>query len=121
MAKFLLVLRGDPEVWRQRPPDEVQALIEHFERWAGGLMGERRFLDGKKLADGEGRLLVRAGTEVRITDGPFGETKEVVGGFHLIEARDYDHAVELCRTHPNLSIQGSVEIRRLDPMGQAEG
>ncbi len=120
MPKFLLVLRGDPDIWRQRPAAEIQALIERFERWAGGLMAERRFLDGKKLADGEGRVIVRDGDTVRITDGPYGEAKEIVGGFHLLEARDYDHAVELCRDHPELSIAGSVEIRRLDPMGQPD-
>lgn len=118
MPKFLLVLRGDPEEWRQRPPDQIAELIARFEAWAGRLLGERRFLDGQKLADGEGRVIVRTGDTVRITDGPFGETKELVGGFHLIEADSYDHAVQLCRDHPELSIGGSVEIRRLDPMGQ---
>lgn len=118
MPKFLLILRGDPDTWRHQTPDEIQALIERFEAWAGALMGEGRFLDGKKLADGEGRVLEREGTTVKVTDGPYGETKELVGGFHLLEADDYDHAVRLCRNHPELSIRGSVEIRRLDPMGQ---
>ncbi len=117
MPKYLLILRGDPEVWRRRAAADVQRLVEEFEAWAGALMAERRFLDGKKLADGEGRVMVREGGAVRVTDGPFGETKELVGGFHLIEADDYDHAVRLCRTHPELSIEGSVEIRRLDSMG----
>lgn len=120
MPKFLLILRGDPDAWRHQGAAEIQSLIERFEAWAGRLMTERRFLDGKKLADGEGRVLVRHGDTVRVTDGPFGESKELVGGFHVIEATDYDHAVRLCQDHPELSIRGSVEIRRLDPMGQAE-
>ena len=120
MPKFLLILRGDPDAWRHQGRGEIQNLIERFEAWAGRLMAERRFLDGKKLADGEGRVLVRAGDTVRVTDGPFGESKELVGGFHVIEADDYEHAVKLCQDHPELSIRGSVEIRRLDPMGQAD-
>ncbi len=117
MPKFLLILRGDPDAWRHQPPEQIQQLISRFEGWAGRLMGESRFLDGKKLADGEGRVLLREGATVRVTDGPFGETKDLVGGFHLLEADSYEHAVELCRDHPELSIDGSVEIRRLDPMG----
>jgi hypothetical protein len=118
MPKFLLILRGDPETWRHQTQAEVQGLIERFEAWAGRLMGEGRFLDGKKLADGEGRVLALSGGTVKVTDGPFGETKELVGGVHLIEADDYEHAVRLCMDHPELSIRGSVEIRRLDAMGQ---
>lgn len=120
MPKFLLILRGDPDVWRHQGQAELQALIERFEAWAGRLMGERRFLDGKKLADGEGRVLARDGGTVRVTDGPYGESKELVGGFHVIEADDYEHAVRLCQDHPELSIRGTVEIRRLDPMGEPQ-
>ncbi|MDO8348874.1 MAG: YciI family protein [Planctomycetota bacterium] len=120
MPKFLLILRGDPQAWCNQRPAEIENLIARFESWAGRLMAERRFLDGKKLADGEGRVIVREGQTVRVTDGPYGETKELVGGFHLIEADSYEHAVRLCEDHPELSIRGSVEIRRLDPMGQVE-
>src|SRR5204862_1197405 len=102
MPKFLLILRADPDAWRHRDRAEIQNLIERFEAWAGRLMAERRFLDGKKLADGEGRVLVRTGETVRVTDGPYGESKELVGGFHVIEADDYEHAVKLCQDHPEL-------------------
>lgn len=118
MPKFLLILRGDPDVWRHQQPESIRELVGRFEAWAGQLMAQNRFLDGKKLADGEGRVIVRDGVGgARVTDGPFGESKEIVGGFHLIEADDYEHAVQLCANHPELSIQGSVEIRRLDAMG----
>ncbi|MCC7399402.1 MAG: hypothetical protein IT455_20220 [Planctomycetes bacterium] len=116
MPKFLLILRGDPEVWRHQQPEAIRDLVGRFEAWAGKLMAQNRFLDGKKLADGEGRVVVRDGDASRVTDGPYGESKEIVGGFHLIEADDYEHAVRLCENHPELSIQGSVEIRRLDTM-----
>ena len=120
MPKFLLILRGDPDTWRHQNPTEVRQLIDRFEAWAGRLMGEGRFLDGKKLADGEGRVLSRDAGTVRVADGPYGQTRQLVGGFHLLEATDYEHAVRLCMDHPELSIGGSVEIRRLDPMGQSD-
>jgi hypothetical protein len=114
VPKFLLILRGDPDQWRHRSGPEMQQLIGEFEAWAGRMMAQGRFLDGRKLGDGEGRVLRRDGKGTRVTDGPYGETKELVGGIHLIEADSYDHAVELCRDHPELGIAGSVEIRRLD-------
>ncbi|MGE3171283.1 MAG: YciI family protein [Planctomycetota bacterium] len=117
MPKFLLILRGDPDQWRTKSAGDLQQLIEQFETWAGRMMAQGRFVDGRKLADGEGRVLAREGDRVRVTDGPYGETKELVGGVHLIEADSYEHAVELCRDHPELGIAGSVEIRRLDTMG----
>ncbi|MCB9885123.1 MAG: hypothetical protein H6838_06495 [Planctomycetes bacterium] len=117
MPKFLLILRGDPDVWQHRDAAQMQELVECFEAWAGRLMAERRFLDGKKLADGDGRVIARDASGVKVSDGPYGETKELVGGFHLIEADSYEHAVELCQDHPELTIGGTVEIRRLDPMG----
>lgn len=121
MPKFLLILRGDPETWRHLAPDQIQALIGEFESWAGKLMAEGRFVDGRKLADGHGRVLTGKPGKAVVTDGPYGETKEIVGGFHLIEADSYEHAVELCRDHPELGLNGTVEIRQLDLMGQPDG
>ena len=118
MPRFLLILRGDPDEWQHGSPAEIQALIEKFELWAGGLMAAGRFLDGKKLSDGEGRVLARRASRLEVRDGPFAETKELIGGIHLIEADSYEHAVELCADHPQFAIGGTVEIRRLDTMGQ---
>ena len=53
------------------------------------------------------------------TDGPYVETKEVVGGVYLIKADNYDHAVRLCAGHPNFRF-GSIEVRQVDFMGQPE-
>jgi hypothetical protein len=120
MPKYLLILRGDPDAWRHAGPEQIQKVIEHFESWAGKLMAQGRFVDGKKLADGHGRVIERRSGKAVVTDGPYGETKEIVGGFHLISADNYEHAVELCRDHPELGLAGTVEIRELDSMGRPE-
>src|SRR5688572_6875521 len=49
-----------------------------------------------------------------VTDGPFAETKELLGGFCVIEARDMDHAVELMSKHPGVRLGGPFEIRAVD-------
>lgn len=116
MPNFLAILRADPASYDSLPPDAFAALAAKFDVWAAPLLAAGRFLDGRKLTTDAARTVTRVADRVHVKDGPFGETKEIVGGYHLIEADDYGHAVELLRTHPNLEFDlGSVEIRALDP------
>ena len=52
--------------------------------------------------------------QVRVTDGPYAEVKEVVGGYFLIRASSYDVAVEIARTCPHLRYGGRIEVRQVD-------
>ena len=104
MARFALMLRdnGFPP---GLSPQELQAALERYRTWskkAGRLAGE-------KLVNHGGKVLKASG----VTDGPYTESKEVLGGFMIIEAKDYDEALRLCRDHPHLDI-GSIEIREID-------
>ena len=86
---------------------QEQQDIEHRQgKLAGGL----------KLKDEGGRRMTRNGDGVRVVDGPFAEAKEVVGGFFLIEAADYDEAVEISRSCPHLVYGQSIELREVDPI-----
>lgn len=74
------------------------------------------------MVGGEGLDLARNARTVHwkngkatVTDGPFAETKEVLGGFIILEARDLDHAVELMSNHPGIKI-GPFEIRMIADM-----
>ena len=51
--------------------------------------------------------------KVRTTDGPYSETKEVLGGFFIIEAANYEEAVERASDHPTLEYGGTLEIRQI--------
>ena len=53
------------------------------------------------------------GGKPRATDGPYSETKEILGGFYLIEAADYDEAVARSLDHPHLEYGGTVEVRKI--------
>ena len=48
-----------------------------------------------------------------MTDGPYGETKEALGGFYLIEAESYDQAVQLASTNPHVEYGGVIEVRHI--------
>jgi len=121
MPKYMLVLRSDvTQDYSQFSPEDMQRIIQEYETWGANLAAKGLLQDGKKLTDQGGRVIVPgAGGAVTIKDGPYVETKEVVGGVYLITAESYDHAVELCKGHPNLQF-GSIEVRELDFMGRPE-
>jgi len=120
MPKFLLILRSDTtKDYSDYTPDRMQQVLEQYLAWAGGLAKEGRMHLGRKLTDEGGKVIVPAGKGVEVRDGPYIETKEVVGGVYVISADSYDHAVALCREHPNLQF-GSIEIREIDFMGGPE-
>lgn len=116
MPDYLVILRADPATFDGLSSEAFAALAARFEAWAGPLLAEGRFLAGSKLRTDGGRCLVRRADRLQVRDGPFGETKEMVGGYHVISADDYGHAVELCTRHPNVTeLGGCLEIRELVP------
>lgn len=114
MPKFMLLLRDDAGFVESVSPSEMQALCEKHAAWATGLGA--RTLDGRKLTDRGGASVMRGqGASTVVTDGPYGEAKEVINGYFLIEADDLDHAIQLCGEHPKLET-GSIEVRQLDEL-----
>ena len=114
MPAFLVLLRADSAGYATLTPSEFAALAAKFDAWAAPLLAEGRFLGGLKLRSDGARTLSREGEVITVKDGPFGETKEVIGGYHLILADDFDHAARLCRGHPNVELLGgSLELRGL--------
>lgn len=116
MPQFMLILRDGPTDFSQYSPEEMQAVLQKYDGWGTRLQKEGRMLDGKKLKDGEGKTLAGFQRQAKVTDGPFGEAKEVIGGFYLIEAEDYDQAVAIARDCPQLEYGGTVEVREVDPL-----
>jgi hypothetical protein len=107
MARFMLLLYDVPAEWAKLSPEEMQKAIEKYRAWTK----KPCTVDSLRLADDRGRVLKSQGGSVRATDGPFSETKEVLGGYYTIEAADYDEAVKLARDHPHLEYGGTIEIR----------
>lgn len=113
MPKFVLLLRDtgfDPNM----SADEMQAIVQRYVDWRAKVQQGGRSINGHKLHDQQGRVLSRNGGAVRITDGPFAEAREVMGGLFVIEAASYDEVVELSKDCPHLDF-GSIEIREVQP------
>jgi hypothetical protein len=111
--EYALLIYGDEKVWAARTEDEAREHGARHARFAAMLAQRDAMRGGNELAlASSATTLRRRGDDVSITDGPFAETTEVLGGYYLIEAADLDAAIELARHLP----EGVVEIRPIVPM-----
>ena len=108
MAQFVLMLRDNGSFPADISPEEIQQIIQRYTDWKTKVQGK-----GQKLFDGEGRVVVRKDGGIAVTDGPYVESKEVLGGYFLLEADDYDAVSKLVEDCPHLDF-GSIEIRRIE-------
>src|SRR5579863_7725839 len=117
MPSYMLLLYDNPANWANISPEDMQKALEKYMAWESKLRSSGIFLASHKLADDAGKVL--GGRQIRITDGPYSETKEVLGGYYLIKAATYQEAVELSRDCPHLGYGGTIEVRQVDPMSEA--
>jgi hypothetical protein len=108
MAEFLFLYRGTGAVTAALSPKEMQDYMQRFQSWIVSLTKTGRLTSCGPLEKG-GKTLV--GPEGFITDGPFAETKDLVGGYSVVSAKDLDEATALARDCPFLTVGGTVEIR----------
>lgn len=105
--QYLVLSRGQ---WDESASkQEVQAAIDHFYLWYERCLEQGTMLPGSRLAN-EGKRVTRSS----ITDGPFAETKELVGGYWFIVAGSLDEAAAIAAENPCLRFGLSLEIRPLD-------
>jgi hypothetical protein len=109
MPKFLFVYRGSQDAMGKMTPEQMQQNMEKWGRWIGEGMQKGWMLDAGDGLTEEGRV-VKAKV---IMDGPFVESKEIVGGFSIVQADTVAAAAELAKGCPALLTGGSVEVRRL--------
>jgi len=108
MPQYMLLLYDDPSGWMKLSPEEMQKATEKYMAWT-----KKPFTkDSKRLGQDVGRVIRSQGGKPKTTDGPYSETKEILGGYYTIEAANYDEAVKLALDHPHVQF-GTVEIRQV--------
>lgn len=111
MKEYLLLFRGGDGAELQKSPEAWQAHMQRWMQWMGGLQKEGKFVGGQPLAPTGKQIL---GTKKVITDGPFIEGKEYVGGYLMIKADTLDEATALSKECPLLEFDnGRVEVREI--------
>lgn len=113
MAQFLLLCRFNEDDWNAIPETERDAIMEKYHAVLDGLDREGRHLATGKLEPVAAGRTVRWGEDRPVTDGPFMETKEHLGGYHLIQADSLEDAAAIAGRFPTLPRGGVMEVRRL--------
>src|ERR1700731_2599209 len=114
---FMLLLRGGVSN-RELSPEQLQRQIERYMGWIEKLRREGHFVAGEPL-DETGKVLSGKDGNT-ITDGPFTEAKEEVGGYFIIRAKDFAEAVELSKGCPIFVNNGTVEVRPIQAVPPAK-
>ena len=110
MNQFLIIVRGSDH--SVASPEEMQKRMGLFGEWVQKVL-DGRYVSGAPLEEADARLL-KSKTEV-VTDGPFIESKEMISGYVVIQAKDINEAVELTKQCPLLG-QFQLEVRKMKPM-----
>ena len=118
MPKYMLLLHDPVDGFSAMSPEQMQQVIQKYMAWGDRLRQEGVLHDGQKLADEPGRVIRSRNGQARITDGPYSETKEVLGGYYTVEAGDYDGAIEIARTCPHVEYGGTIEVRQIHDLSQ---
>ena len=108
MEKFMLIFHGG--LGEDQSPEFMQEQMGKWMAWVDKLTREGRYVSGEALLPG-GKHLSGAGKPA--TDGPYTEGKEVVGGYFVVNANDYDEAVAMANDYPDFEIGGSVQVRQV--------
>lgn len=115
MPDYMLLLHERSEMFADVTTDQMQKVIARYVEWRTRLGAQQKLTGGNKLRDNSGRTLEQRSGRVDVRDGPYTETKDVIGGYFIISAADYDEAVDLARDCPHLMFGGPVEVREIEP------
>ena len=114
MKDFMMLFHSEPDPNMEPTPEEVEAEIKEWMDWIGGIGAQGKLKNPGEALGFEGKTLHADGS---ITDGPYAEVKEIVGGFIIVNAETLDEATALAKGCPGLANGGKVEIREVMPTG----
>ncbi|MCW3090085.1 MAG: hypothetical protein JWP81_1154 [Ferruginibacter sp.] len=114
MKEYLFLFRGGDGSTLQKSSEAWQAHMQKWMSWMGGLAEQGSLVSAQPL-NTDGKQIM--GTKKLVTDGPFMEGKEMVGGYLMCKASSYDDAVEIAKGCPILDFEdGKVEVRQIQEM-----
>lgn len=114
MPNYLFVYRSEPFDFSKLSPADMQKSMDGWSAWIGRGFQEGWMVDAGDALMPEGRVVHK---DLKVTDGPFMESKELVGGYGVIKAATFEEAIVHAKTCPNVLEGGSVEIRQMAGVG----
>lgn len=111
--KYICLGYADQQKLAELPEEEMQAMMDECFAYDEELRRNGHFAGGEGLQDSRNAVTLRwgGGQGVEVTDGPYAETKEQIGGILILEANDLNHAIHLMSKHPGVRLGGPFEIR----------
>lgn len=111
--KYMLLICDDEKQFETMSPTEYQQIIEEYRKFTAEIQASGHLLGGSQLQPVSSATSVRVrGGKRLVTDGPFAETREQIGGYYLVEAKDLDEAIALAARVPSARM-GTIEVRPL--------
>jgi hypothetical protein len=110
MEKFMLIFHGG-NAPKDLSPEEMQAAMGKWFAWVQKLKNAGTYVSGEPLLPGGKIVSGKAGKDV--TDGPYTEGKEIVGGYFIVNAKDINEAAEISKDCPGCEYGGYVQVRQV--------
>ena len=109
MKEFMMLFRHVPNPAYQPSPEDIQNSLKHWQSWIGDIAAQGKFIGTNEL-ESEGQTI---GGDGLISDGPYAEVKEIIGGYMHVKAENLAEAVEMAKGCPIISFGGTIEIRSI--------
>ena len=114
--QYMLMCCFDEKVWTKLPDEDKESIMREYGELMQSLAKRGSLCGSGKLRSSSSATTVRMKSGKPIfTDGPFAETKEQLGGYHLVECHDLDEALSIAIRIPTLPVGGAIEVRPLEP------
>jgi hypothetical protein len=110
MPDFILLLHRPAGPPPALSTQQMAAMTADYVGWRA----EGRLKSGEKLTNDGGKVLLSEAGRIVVTDGPYAESKELLGGFYVIAATDYAEACRIAEACPHLKYGGRIELRQID-------
>jgi hypothetical protein len=109
--KYLCLIYEDETLWQRMPKPEAEKMFAEYFAFTDGITKSGQYLGGNPLQPTSTATTVRVRNgKLSTTDGPFAETKEQLGGYYLVEAKDLNEAIQVASRIPGARL-GSIEVR----------
>jgi hypothetical protein len=116
--KYICLGYFDEKKWETMSESEQNAFLDECFAYDDVLRKNGHSISGEALQSARNAITLRwKNGKVSVTDGPYAETKEQLGGFGMFEARDLNHAIQLMSKHPAVK-RGFIEIRPVDDLSE---
>jgi hypothetical protein len=111
MKEFMFIFKGPTYDQLDMSAADAQAQMQKWFTWVGELKNKGVYVDGRPLTSTRGKVV--SGVKQLVTDGPFTESKELVGGYFIIKANNMEEAIAATKGFPDYALDGSIEIREV--------